>query len=181
MRRWIGTTALCLLFLGLLVAQAVPCVLLNVSRSLPRGLYWRKDSKDSDVSVGDLVVVCAELIESAQWITARGYTGKGRCADGTAPLLKPIAAIGPARVTVTDGGVTIDGQAIPESKPLPIDSNARILPARHGETLLSNDQIFLLSTYHRLSLDSRYFGPVQKVAITMNVTPLLTEELLWRQ
>jgi len=177
MRRWIGTTALCLL-LGLLVLQAVPCVLLNVSRSLPRGLYWRKDSS---VSLGDFVVVCAESIESAQWITARGYTGKGRCADGTAPLLKTIAAIGPARVTVTDCGVTIDGQAIPESKPLPIDSNARVLPARHGETVLSNDQIFLLSTHHRLSLDSRYFGPVQKATITMTVTPLLTEEMLWKR
>jgi len=177
MRRWTGIIAL-IIASSLLLQRAAPFVLINVSKSLPRGVYWRKYST---VSVGDLVVVCADSISSLRWITEGKYTGSGGCADGTAPLLKPVAAIGPSRVITTSGGVTINGQAIKGSTPIETDSEGNRLPALRGETFLENDQLYLLSTHHVLSLDSRYFGPVPKQAVRMIVTPLLTEEVLWRQ
>lgn len=177
MKRCIGLTAL-MIASSLLLQRAAPFVLINISKSLPRGVYLRKYSS---ISVGDLVVVCAESISSLRWITDRKYTGPGGCVDGTAPLLKPVAAMGPSHVVTTPKGVTINGKAIKGSTPIDTDSRGNRLPAFRGETFLQDDQLYLLSTQHVLSLDSRYFGPVPKQAVRMIVTPLLTEEVLWRQ
>jgi len=175
MRRWVGLSAL-FVACSLLILRQLPLVLINVSQSLPRGVYWRKNSS---IAVGDIAVVCAESIASLTWITDRAYTGNGGCADGTAPLLKPVAAVGPGRIVETDSGVIINGQVIEGSKPLSWDSRGNPMPVLRGETYLASDQLYLLSTHHVLSLDSRYFGPVPERAIRMVVTPVLTEELLW--
>ncbi len=133
----------------------------------------------SPVTVGKYVVFCAQKLKSGAWIGARGYTGAGSCTDGTAPLIKPVAAMGPSQVLITDNGVRIGEHVTSDSRPLKTDSNFQPLPMLRGEISVPENSLFLLSTYHRLSLDSRYFGPVPISAVTMVVSPLFTEDLLW--
>jgi conjugative transfer signal peptidase TraF len=175
MRRSVGVFGL-LTLVGLLTLKYHAPIIVNLSKSLPRGFYVRSSSP---VTVGKYVVFCAQKLKSGAWIVTRRYTGAGSCTDGTAPLIKPVAAIGPSRVFVTDKGVRIGEKLATDSLPLKTDSNLKPLPVLRGEIRVPEDALFLLSTYHRLSLDSRYFGPVPISAVNMVVDPLFTEDLLW--
>lgn len=175
MRRGVGLFGL-LTLSALLTLKYYSPIVVNLSRSLPRGLYVRTSST---ISVGKLVVLCAHKLKSGAWVTARGYTGAGNCADGTAPLIKPVAAMGPSQVFITDNGVLIGDKLAADSKPLKTDSNTQPLPVLRGKIRIPENSLFLLSNHHRLSLDSRYFGPVPVSAVSMIVAPLFTEDLLW--
>jgi type IV secretory pathway protease TraF len=63
-------------------------------------------------------------------------------------------------VTAADHGVQINGQPLPNSRPLDLDTQGRALPHLRGSFTLKQGE-FWAAGEHPNSFDSRYFGPVK--------------------
>lgn len=142
----------------------------NLTPSEPLGL-WRIVSLDRPVNVGDLVFICPPPGSVTAFGLARGYFRLGTCPGGAAPLIKTVAAIAGAGITV-EAAVTIDGKPLPHSQLSPKDGQDRGLAPWVGG-IVPSGQLFLLSTF-RGSYDSRYFGPVPETGLLGLARPVLT-------
>jgi conjugative transfer signal peptidase TraF len=129
---------------------------LNLSPSLPLGVYHTAHTLPRR---GSIVVVCLP-ITVATFARARGYLGYGPCPGHVERLGKRVAAIAADTVTTDAEGVRINGFLIPDSRPLAHDASGRQLPHAAHRVVVRPGELFLLSTDHRRSFDSRYFGPV---------------------
>jgi conjugative transfer signal peptidase TraF len=140
---------------------------INISPSLPAGLYITTDA-------GKLVEFCPAEPFASVAIT-RGYRTPGACADGGAPLLKPVVATTGDVVDVLPGGLDVNSIRIPNTAPLAADSKGR--PLTHwpfGRYTVSAGMVWVASSYNGRSFDSRYFGPVPVTAIRDRVRPLVS-------
>jgi conjugative transfer signal peptidase TraF len=155
------------LWVGIFQACGWMGLRINVSPSLPVGLYISTDS-------GSLVEFCpAEPFASVA--LARGYRTLGACADGGAPLLKPVIATTGDAVNTSSSGLDVNNIRIPNSAPLAADSEGR--PLTHwpfGRYTVSVGTVWVASSYNGRSFDSRYFGPVPVTAIRGRVKTLLS-------
>jgi conjugative transfer signal peptidase TraF len=153
-----------------LAALVVPSVLppdtrlvYNPSDSMPRG--WYRVASPDVLRVGDVVLV--DLPSDAAALAAR----RDYLPDGI-PLLKRIGALPPQRVCVDKrvvriDGVTVAGVQTADSRGWRLSAWSRCRRLREGE-------LFLLSTTHPASFDSRYFGPVFVSAVIGVAHPLWT-------
>lgn len=142
---------------------------INTSPSLPVGLYFT--SSDSNAN---LVEFCpAEPF--ARLAIVRGYRDSGACRDGAAPLLKPVVAKAGDVVDLSARGISVNGLLLPNTAPLSKDTKGRPLEAwRFGRYVVAPETVWVASSYHPRSFDSRYFGPLSTAAIRAHVKPLLT-------
>ena len=134
-----------------------PPLFLNRSSSLPPGFY--RVMKVSDLERGDVLRMCLPDTLS-QIALRRGYLHPGSCPGGAARIGKPVIALQGDTVLVSDKRVRVKGYG---SFPAPVhaqDQRGRYLPNAIGIHVLHSGECFLLSTYSRLSYDSRYYGPV---------------------
>jgi len=139
---------------------AVPRLVYNATDSVPRGFYVIAAQPPG---VGDLILT--RLPASAARLAAeRGYLPAG------VPLIKPIAASYGDHVCVRDGKVRINGHVV--ARTLAADSKDRPLAAWSGCRLLAEGEWFLLSTDNPASFDSRYFGPIPRIAAYGLAVPL---------
>lgn len=137
----------------------------NNTPSMPVG--WYLLFTPQNIKIGDTVLACVPLNKYSILGIKRGYIGKaknGKCPEDTKYLVKKVAAIPYEAVTLKHDGITVDGKftayKVILKSPYPAD-----LPIKHYPYGYYNlDGYFLISTYNRLSYDSRYFGPVKKVA-----------------
>ena len=145
---------------------------LNTTESLPVGLY----ALDSGtLKRGQLVIVCPPDAPIFREAKQRGYIGPGECPAGTEEVGKTIAGLPGDRVTETDAGVWINGQAITNSLPFVRDPEGRALPRiRLLDYVLPPGQVWLMGMHQPLSFDSRYFGAVDVAAIKHYIRPVLT-------
>lgn len=135
----------------------------NSSDSVPRGWYRINDARS--LHVDDLVL--AGLPElAAAFAAQREYLPAG------VPLLKRVAAVAPQHVCGDGTAVSIDGR--PTVSTLAADSHGRSLPAWRQCRRLAEGEVFLLSTSHPASFDSRYFGPVAVSAVLGVASPVWT-------
>jgi conjugative transfer signal peptidase TraF len=143
-------------------------VRINVSPSLPFGLY-RVDATGA--------AKLAEFCPAAPFgdlANIRGYRHAGSCPDGGSPLLKPIVAQAGDMVSVSPEGVYVNGRLLPNSAPRTKDAAGRALvPWRFGTYVVKPGTLWVLSSYHPRSFDSRYFGPIPESAIRERLQPLL--------
>jgi len=141
----------------------------NSSPSLPVGLYIITSDERAN-----LVEFCpGEPFASLS--IARGYRDQGVCADGAAPLLKPVVAGAGDVVDLSGHGISVNGQLLSNTAPLSKDSKGRELhPWHFGRYAVASETIWVASSYHPRSFDSRYFGPVPTSAIRHRLKPLLT-------
>ena len=141
----------------------------NTSPSLPVGLYIV--TVDSNAN---LVEFCpAEPFASLAIV--RGYREPGACHDGAAPLLKPVIARSGDMVELSARGMSVNGVLLPNTAPLSKDTKGRPLEAwPFGSYLVAPETVWVASSYHPRSFDSRYFGPVSTAAIRERLKPLLT-------
>jgi conjugative transfer signal peptidase TraF len=141
---------------------------INTSASLPIGFYATMHTD------GGLIEFCpAEPF--ARLSVIRGYRDRGVCPDGAAPLLKPIAARSNDVVDFSAVGFTVNGKLLPNTAPLAVDTKGR--PLMHwpfGRFIVAAGTVWVASSYHPGSFDSRYFGPIALSAIRDRVRPLLT-------
>jgi conjugative transfer signal peptidase TraF len=165
--RWLGWLrggvaggVVCLAWLAL---QGRPPVVLNLSASLPRGLYRVQPA--TQIHPGMIAVVqprpALALVLSERHALPLGV-----------PLLKPVAAVVGDTVCV-DTAVRVNGTVL-TTVIADADSQGRPLPHWHGCLTLGPADVFLLSTYSDRSLDSRYVGPVPRETVVGTAT------LIWR-
>ncbi len=144
-------------------------VRINTSPSLPMGLYITAPDADAN-----LVEFCP-VEPFATLSIARGYRGPGACRDGAAPLLKPVIASAADVVEVSARGISVNGALLPNTAPLARDTKGRHLEAwPSGRYVVDPGTIWVASSYHPRSFDSRYFGPVSTAAIRYRLKPFLT-------
>lgn len=141
---------------------------LNFTESAPRGLYCRSKSQDARY-----VLFCPDAEISR---VSKPYRISGICADGGAPLLKPVGAAGGDVVSVTPQGLVVNGVLLSNTAARPTDSHGR--PLAHypyGTYNVQPGELWVISTYNADSFDSRYFGPIKATRATARMEPLWTE------
>ena|SRR5437773_579931 len=165
---WLGSP------LALLAACWCAGLRLNLTGSLPVGLYL--ESRVSPV-LGAIVLVCLPP-EVAAFALERGYVPRGgTCPDGALPVGKPVLATGGDTVTVTPTGLLVNGAPVPNSQPLEADRKGRPLPRLAvGRYVVAPGELWVLSSYSRLSFDSRYFGAIQVCQVRAGLRRLWTAE-----
>ncbi|KAA8919062.1 peptidase [Xanthomonas sontii] len=119
------------------------------------------------VPVGSIVLTTLPP-EAAALAAQRGYL------PAHVPLLKRVGAVAPQQVCITGRVVRIDG--VPSAAVLPADRWGRPLPSWPQCRRLAPGELFLLSTTHPASFDSRYFGPVNTSAVIGLAHPVWLEQ-----
>lgn len=145
-------------------------VRLNTTGSLPLGLYIVSSGPDAK-----LVEFCPPEPFSAVSVS-RGYRNPGVCPDGDGPLMKPVVAIAGDTVENSELGVAVNGKLLRNTAPLSRDSKGR--PLVHfpfGTYRVEADMVWVVSSFHPRSFDSRYFGPISVPAIRERLKPFLTQ------
>jgi len=152
--------------------QPLPRLVYNPSDSVAVGWYrvepfnHHADSPPRPLSAGSIVLT--RLPPDAAMLAAqRGYL------PTHIPLLKRVGAVAPQHVCIVDGHVHIDGVAA--AVVLPADWLGRPLPIWPQCRRLHSGELFLLSTTHPASFDSRYFGPVNASAVIGIAQPVWVE------
>jgi conjugative transfer signal peptidase TraF len=142
---------------------------INTSPSLPVGLYVITTDGSAN-----LVEFCpAEPFAALSLV--RGYRDTGFCGDGGAPLLKPVVAKAGDMVELSGRGISVNGLLLPNTAPLSRDTKGRPLTAwPFGRYPVSPGTVWVASSYHSRSFDSRYFGPVYETAIRHRLKAFLT-------
>ena len=144
-------------------------VRLNSTGSLPVGLYRVSAAADAN-----LVEFCPPEPLSRLSVVRR-YRNPGNCPDGDSPLLKPIVAWPGDVVVLSKSGIQVNGVLLRNTAPRSQDSKARLLPHYpFGAYRVSSGAIWVASTYHPLSFDSRYFGPISTTIVRHRLKPFLT-------
>jgi conjugative transfer signal peptidase TraF len=155
----VGTFQLC----GLLGLR------INTSPSLPMGLYIT--TADSDAN---LVEFCP-VEPFATLAIVRGYRDSGICSDGAAPLLKPVVAKPGDVVELSARGISVNGALLSNTAPLSKDTKGRPLePWPFGRYIVASGTVWVASSYHPRSFDSRYFGPISTSAVRERLRKFLT-------
>jgi conjugative transfer signal peptidase TraF len=170
----IGKLGLCI-FAGLGVVVGIFQVFslsglrINASPSLPVGLYLVTADHSAN-----LVEFCP-LEPFATLSLRRGYRGPGVCMDGGAPLLKPVIAKAGDFVELSTLGISVNGVLLPNTAPLSKDTKGRVLVAwPSGHYRVAPGTLWVSSSYHARSFDSRYFGPICTTAIRHRLKAFLT-------
>ena len=133
----------------------------NPSNSVPVGWYRIEPARSLHVGSIVLTLLPAEMAALAD---RRGYL------PAHVPLLKRVGAVAPQHVCTRDGIVRIDG--MPVATVLPADRWGRPLPRSLHCRPLAEGEVFLLSTRHPASFDSRYYGPVLVANVIGEARPL---------
>jgi len=165
--------------LGVAAAALSGLVRINISASLPRGLYLAipRGWLGRAPARGDLVLVCAPAA-GGELARRRGYLGNGPCgagaAGGAAALGKVVLAVAGDEVTVGAAGLAVNGRPVAASRTLPCDARGR--PLAHvpfGTWRIAPGELWLFAPYHPRSYDSRYFGPVAAAAVRGWLMPVI--------
>ena len=144
----------------------------NATPSMPVGI-WRVAPLQGPAARHQAVAVC--LPEAAARLgRERGYLDGGDCPGQAETLIKPVAAIAGDRVAVSDDGISVNGNLVADSKPLPRDDIGRPLKSTDkGVYLVGADEVWIISSRDPRSYDSRYGGPVKQTDIRGVATPVL--------
>jgi conjugative transfer signal peptidase TraF len=153
--------------LGAFTVAALVGVRINTTNSLPKGIYLITSDENAP-----LVEFCPSGVFSVL-SSMRGYRPPGLCPDGRAPLLKPVIAHPGDTVVLSEEGFRVNGRLLPNTAPQRIDSAGRTLTAwPAGIYSVTPATIWVASTYHPKSFDSRYFGPIPPGLIRHRLRPL---------
>ena len=150
---------------------------INRTSSLPKGIYWVVHKTPER---GDIVTFWPNDGGEMRKARERGYIFDGvySRADGVgyALLMKRYLGLPGDVVSVTDEGIFINGELIPNTKPLLRDNIGDPLPyLRFTGYTLKEDEAFFVSDHLPRSFDARYFG-VQK---TCQIVEVLVPFHVW--
>lgn len=144
----------------------------NDTPSFPVGFY---KIIDEPVGKGAYVSFCPPQEEVFDMAVARHYINSGNCAGGYGKLLKRVFAQSGDRVSIDTAGIVVNGELLPNSKQVRLDSAGRKLPHyRMSEKVLDDQEFLLMSDLNPDSFDARYFGLIAGLQIQHVVEPLFT-------
>jgi conjugative transfer signal peptidase TraF len=150
---------------------------INLTPSMPVGLYWAQIRSTQPLQRDALVLFCPPATRAFQLALSRGYIAPGSCPNHSQALLKPVAAVAGDTVTLTPQGVRVNQTWLSQIPIFSKDSAGRPLPRPpFGQYTVRSGEVWLLSTHSPKSYDSRYFGPIVETRITATATPLWTGE-----
>jgi conjugative transfer signal peptidase TraF len=148
-------------------ASALACVLashlvVNMTPSLPPGLYWL--SPGEAPAPGTLVAFpvpagVRDLVRERRYLPPGAF------------LVKPVVATPGDNVCAEAGELTVNGEAVGTIRTT--DSAGRALPHYEGCGQVPEGRLFVASRYAK-SFDSRTFGPIAASDVRGRVTPLWT-------
>lgn len=147
---------------------------INATPSLPVGL-WRVDAAGA-VAPGVVVALCPPDSAPFRLARERGYVPAGVCPGGYQPLFKPIAAQAGDEVELTAEGVRVNGVLLANSRPLAKDGAGRPMPVlARGRHRVEAGTVWVVSSHHAASFDSRYFGALPLESIQGTARPMLVQ------
>jgi type IV secretory pathway protease TraF len=149
----------CLLTLCVILLLSTHWFRLNISASVPYGLY-RLEAVSASPPVGTLALLPAPQVVWPWW-------------SRWLPMLKPVAAVGGAMVCASEHVLFVDGLAY---GPIYQEAHGQALPQFLDASTcraVPEGEVFLASAVER-SLDSRYFGPVRLAELTALAVPVVT-------
>lgn len=153
---------------GVTAFLAVLQVHVNTSPSLPLGLYRQVAGP---VVRGSIVMAC--LPDSVGVIAKRrGYLGRGRCPAGVVPIGKIVLAIPGDTVTFAESGMSVNGELAPHTTPQSRDHRGRLLTPYPFGTMVVRRGTIVLYAPHPMSLDARYYGPIETSNVRAVIQPL---------
>ncbi|OLL27302.1 conjugative transfer signal peptidase TraF [Burkholderia sp. SRS-W-2-2016] len=144
----------------------------NTSKSIPLGLYW---TSSAAITKGEYVIFCPPQRTVFANARERGYIGSGFCPGDFGYMMKKVLAAKGDTVSLTPQGVTVNGELLPHSKPLPADAVGRPLPRMTDERYtLGESELLLMTDRSATSFDARYFGPVTREQVKSVIRPVFT-------
>jgi conjugative transfer signal peptidase TraF len=173
--------AICALLLGAALAGAggsarLAGLRVNTTPSMPVGL-WQVSERPERLQPGEVVSLCPDDGEVFRLARVRGYVLRGNCDGDFAPLIKPVVAVAGDRVTVSAAGLAVNGQPIANSRAARVDARGRALPVLSpGRYAVAPGTVWVVSSFHAASFDSRYFGPLPVSHIQGIARPLWVKE-----
>lgn len=163
---------LSLFIVAVLAIGALSGYRVNVSRSLPLGLY-RVIGDSTAVKRGSIVIVCLPEAWS-RFALQRGILGPGRCPGGSYGLGKLVVAVEGDIVTLSPDRGIVNGESLANGQTLNRDRLGRVLPHYlWGTYTLRAGEIWLYAC-HPAAFDSRYFGPASVASIKSVIASTIT-------
>ena len=143
----------------------------NMTRSEPVGLYRLVPEAPTR---GDLAAFCLSPENAYTALSAeRNYLGTSSlCPSGQKPLLKEVAGLAGDSVTVHSSLIQVNDTLFTLTSRTR-DSQERELPRNLRSGVIPEGKALLLSTHHKNSFDSRYFGLVDASTLR-KVIPIFT-------
>ena len=133
---------------------------MNTTVSMPQGLY-QVSPLPTVIHKGWIVTLCPLNTPVFQQAYTRHYFGTGTCPGHYQTLLKPVAATEGDWVTVRPQGIQVNHRWLKNSALFKQDGQGRTMNGMPlGHYQVKPGEVWLISTHHPLSFDSRYFGPV---------------------
>jgi len=168
----IASAALLLLVvIGLIVTDTLQ-YRINITPSMPRGLYRKTDKM---LYRGAIVAECLPL-EQAELGKKRGWLQHGKCPGNVMSVMKEVFGLPGDTVELANEYVAVNDTLIFETETRETDSQGRPLPAYpRGVFVLQPGQVFLLATRKANSWDSRNIGPVQESNVIATLQPVWVE------
>lgn len=143
----------------------------NTTPSFPVGFY---KIVDAPITKGAYVSFCPPQDSVFDMAMARHYINTGDCPGGYGMLLKRVFAQAGDTVSISESGIQVNGELLPNSTPLKTDIDGHAMPQYRLETVLDDSEYLLLSDLNPHSFDARYFGLIAHVQIRHVVEPLYT-------
>jgi conjugative transfer signal peptidase TraF len=177
---WIAVFLLSII--GLMLFMGVMGLRINLTDSIPIGLYRMKAIKDVKNIKQAYVIFCPDDKPVFQQARDRGYINHGLCPGGYGYLMKKVVATPGDQISVMASGVFVNQRLIPYSKPKARDGVNRALPQWPAFNYqLKDDECMTMTSQSAWSFDSRYYGPVRLGQIKGVITPLWGKAQNWRQ
>lgn len=153
--------SLCMLVAGLLGLR------FQITPSLPYGVYLARR-----YAGGRLVGFCPKgEIQARTW----RYRTIGSCPDWRAELQKPVLGHPGDRVILSERGISLNGELLPNTAPYSADHQGRdIAHYPFGTYTITKGELWTVSTHTSRSVDSRYYGPVPIAQVREEMMPLWT-------
>lgn len=163
---------LALIALAVVVLGVIAGFRINVTPSLPIGLY-RAVGDSAAVHRGAVVIVCLSKVWN-RFALQRSILGRGTCDGGSYGIGKLVLALEGDVVELRQESLLINGTSIPFDGTREHDRFDRRMPHYSwGKHLLGPGEIWLFSP-HPAAFDSRYFGPVSVSHVRSVVQPIWT-------
>ena len=143
----------------------------NTTPSFPVGFY---KIIDAPITKGAYVSFCPPQDNVFDMAVARHYISTGDCPGGYGMLLKRVFAQTGDAVSISELGITVNGELLPNSTQLKADIDGHVMPQYRLETVLDDSEYLLLSDINPNSFDARYFGLIAHAQIKHVVEPLYT-------